>query len=72
MDFVELYKELEALERRVIVKNHNIQQVNLETDGGTCQHEEQLEEVGSVLVAELTGLNLSEEINERQLNEETA
>jgi hypothetical protein len=33
MDFVDLYKELEALERRVIVKSHHIQQVKLEESG---------------------------------------
>jgi hypothetical protein len=46
MDFVDLYEELEALERRVIVKSQHIQQVKLETGGGAYQPKEQLEEAG--------------------------
>jgi hypothetical protein len=46
MDFVELYEELESLERRVIVQSQHIQQIKLETDGGAYQPGEQLEEVG--------------------------
>jgi hypothetical protein len=40
MDFVDLYEELEALERRVMVQSLHIQQVKLETDGGAYQPEE--------------------------------
>jgi hypothetical protein len=62
MDFVDLYEELEALERRVIVKSHHIQQVKLETDGGADQPMEQLEEVGiEPTQEELTEDNLSGE-----------
>jgi hypothetical protein len=34
MDFVDLYKELESLERRVIVQSQHIQQDKLETNEG--------------------------------------
>jgi hypothetical protein len=37
MDFIDLYKELEALERRVIVKSMHIQQAKLETYEGAYQ-----------------------------------
>jgi hypothetical protein len=40
MDFVDLYEELEALERRVMVQILHIQQVKLEADGGAYQPEE--------------------------------
>jgi hypothetical protein len=40
MDFVDLYEELEALERRVMVQSLHIQQVKLEADGGAYQPEE--------------------------------
>jgi hypothetical protein len=46
MDLVDLYEELEALERRVMVQIFHIQQVKLETDGGAYQPGEKLEEVG--------------------------
>jgi hypothetical protein len=46
MDFVDLYEELEALEKRVMVKILHIQQAKLETDGGAYQPGEKLEEVG--------------------------
>jgi hypothetical protein len=46
IDLVDLYEELESLERRVMVKILHIQQDNLEIDGGAYQPQEQLEEVG--------------------------
>jgi hypothetical protein len=48
MDFVDLYEELEALERRVMVQILHIQQVKLETDGGAYQPEERLERIGDM------------------------
>jgi hypothetical protein len=72
MDFVEMYKELKALERRVMVQSQHIQQDRLEIDEGAYQSEEQLEEVGSVPGEELADDSLSEEIAEKQLSEETA
>jgi hypothetical protein len=62
IDFVELYEELEALERRVNMQSRHIQQVKLETGGGAYQPGEQLEEVGvEPTQEELTEANLSEE-----------
>jgi hypothetical protein len=73
MDFVELYEELEALERRVIVQSQHIQQIRLETDGGAYQPGEQLEEVGvEPTQEEMTEANMSEEEVEKQLSDETA
>jgi hypothetical protein len=56
MDFVDLYEELEALERRVMVQSLHIQQVKLETDGGAYQPEEWLEEVGDMPTQEMKKL----------------
>jgi len=53
MDFVELYKKLESLERMVIVQIQHIQQVRLETNEEAYQFGEQLEEAGSALAREL-------------------
>jgi hypothetical protein len=73
MNFVDLYEELEALERRVIVQSKHIQQVKLETDGGAYQPQEQLEEVEVIPTQEeLTEANLSEEEAEQQLSDGTA
>jgi hypothetical protein len=72
IDFVELYEELEALERRMIAQSQHIQQIRLETDGGAYQPREQLEEVGDVPAKELTETNMSEGETEQQLSEETA
>jgi hypothetical protein len=38
MDFVDLCEELEALERRVKMQSHLIQQVKLEVDEREMQH----------------------------------
>jgi hypothetical protein len=46
MDFADLYEEIEALERRVMVQSQHIQQIRLETDRGAYIPEEQLEEFG--------------------------
>ena len=43
MDFIDLYEELEALEKRMIVKILHIQQIKLETDGGAYQPKEKME-----------------------------
>jgi hypothetical protein len=45
MDFVDLYEELEALERRVMVQSLHIQQAKLEEGRGAYQPQEELEEV---------------------------
>jgi hypothetical protein len=72
MDFVDLYEELESLERRVMVQILHIRQVKLEADGGAYQPEEWLEGVGDMPTQEeLTEANLSEEETEQQLNDET-
>jgi len=72
MDFVDLYKEMEALERRVNMQSRHIQQVKLEIDGGEFQSEEQLEEAGVVLEKELAEDNLLEEEAVQQLIDQTA
>jgi hypothetical protein len=74
MDFVDLYEELEALERRVMVQSQHIQQAKLEsrwrsipargTTGGSWRYEPTQEE--------LTEANMSEEEAEQQLSDETA
>jgi hypothetical protein len=46
IDFVHLCEELEAPERRVIVKNMHIQHDKLEIGGGVYHIGEQLEEFG--------------------------
>jgi hypothetical protein len=46
IDFVELYEELESLERRVNMQSRHIQQTKWETGGGAYQPGEKLEEVG--------------------------
>ena len=46
IDFVELYEELEALERRLNMQSICIQQIKLEIDGGEYHPGEKLEEVG--------------------------
>jgi hypothetical protein len=66
IDFVELYEELESLERRINMKSRHIQQTKLETGGGTYQPREKLEEVGvEPTQEEMTEANLSEEIAEQ-------
>jgi hypothetical protein len=73
IDFVELYEELEALERRVNMRSRHLQHVKLETCGGTYHPGEQLEEVGvEPTQEEMIEVNLSEEEAEQQLNGETA
>jgi hypothetical protein len=64
MDLVDLYAELESLERRVMVQILHIQQVKLEADGGAYQPEEQLEEVGD----EPTQEELTEDQSVRRRN----
>jgi hypothetical protein len=73
IDFVELYEELEAQERRVNMQSRHLQHVKLETGGGTYQPGEQLEEVGvEPTQEEMTEVNLSEEEDEKQLSGEIA
>jgi hypothetical protein len=72
MDFVDLYEELEALERRVILQSQHIQQIRFETSGGAYLPREKLEEVGvEPTQEELTEANLSKEEAEQQLSDET-
>jgi hypothetical protein len=72
MDFSKLYEELEALERRVIVRIQHIQQIRLETGEGAYQPKEQLEEVGVEPTQEkVTESNLSEEEAKQHLSDET-
>jgi hypothetical protein len=59
IDFVDLYQELQALERRVIVQSFHIQQAKLE-------------EVGSMPVGEMTVAELPQEEVEKQFSEKTA
>jgi hypothetical protein len=63
MDFADLYEELEALERRVMVQRFPIRQVKLEAYGGAYQPEEQLEKVGREPTQEelIEETNMSEE-----------
>jgi hypothetical protein len=71
-DFVDLYEELEALERGVNMKGRHIQQINLEIGRGAYHPGEKLEEVGvKPTQGELAEANLSEEEAEQQLNDET-
>jgi hypothetical protein len=73
IDFVELYEELEAQERRVNMQSRHLQHVKLETGGGAYQPGEQLEEVGvEPTQEEMTEVNLSEEEAEQQLSGEIA
>jgi hypothetical protein len=73
MDFTDLCGELEALERRVIVKSMHIQQVKLEIDGGVYQPGEKLEETGTESTPrKLAENNLLREMVEQQFSEETA
>jgi len=73
MDCVDLYEELESIERRVMVWSFHIQQDRLETDGGAYQLGEKLEGVGYVPIEEMTEETyMSEEGDEQQLGDETA
>jgi hypothetical protein len=73
IDFVELYEELESLERRIDMQSRHIQQIKLETGRGVYQPGEKLEEVGvEPTQEEMTEANLSEEEAEQQLSDETA
>jgi hypothetical protein len=53
MDFANLYEELEALERKVMVKGLHIQQDKLEEGSGAYQPQEQLEEAGDTPAGKL-------------------
>jgi hypothetical protein len=53
MSFVDLWEQIETLERRVEVQSMHIQQMRLETDGGDFQAEEQLEEAGDIPAREM-------------------
>jgi hypothetical protein len=73
IDFVDMYEELEALERRVMVQRFHIGKVKLEEDGGAYQPQEHLEEVGlEPTQNELKEIKMSEkEGAEWQLRDET-
>jgi hypothetical protein len=58
MDFVDLYEELEALEKRVMVQSLHIRQAKLE-------------EVGSMPVGEMASAKLPQEEAKQQFGEET-
>jgi hypothetical protein len=66
MYFDELYEELEALERRVIMQIQHIQHIRLETDGGEYHLGEKREEAGDLPTEELTEANMLEEEVEKQ------
>jgi hypothetical protein len=68
IDFVELYQEFEALERRVKVQGMHIQQIRLEAER-EYQPKERLEEAGGTPAQEeLAGVKLSEEGVEQQFS----
>jgi hypothetical protein len=71
MDFADLYEELQALERRVMVQRFPIRQVKLEEYGGAYQQEEQMEKVGHEPGQEemIEETNMSEEEAEQQLGD---
>jgi hypothetical protein len=62
MEFFDIYKEMEDLERRVNMQIRCIQNLRLETSEGAYHPREQLEETGDMPTEELTEVNLSEEI----------
>jgi hypothetical protein len=71
IEFADLYEELEALEKRVIVQSLHIQQIKLETSRGAYQPQEQLEEVGlEPTQGEVAEANLSEEVTKKQFSQE--
>jgi hypothetical protein len=72
IDFADLYEELEAPKRRVIVQSMHIQHDNLEIDEGAHRPMEQLEGVGvEPTREEIVEVNLLEEEDEQQLSGET-
>jgi hypothetical protein len=72
MNFVELYEELESLERRVMVQRLHIQQAKLEAYEGAYHLGEQLEGFGYIPAQEeMTKAKLSEEEDKKQLIDET-
>jgi hypothetical protein len=72
IEFVEMYEELEAQERRINMKNRLIQQIKLEIGGGEYHPGEKLEEFGvEPTHEEIIEVNLSEEEAEQQLSGET-
>jgi hypothetical protein len=73
MDFVDLYEELEALERRVMVQSFHIRQVKLEADREAYQPEEWLEGFGDTSTQEeMTKIKMSKKEDKQQLGDETA
>jgi hypothetical protein len=72
MYFVDMYKELEALERRVMVQSLHIRQAKLEEGSGAYQPQEKLEEVGiQPAQGEMVEVKMSEEKVGQQLSEKT-
>jgi hypothetical protein len=70
--FVDMYKELEALERRVMVQSLHIRHAKLEEASGAYHPQEKLEEVGiQPAQGEMVEFKLSEEKVGKQLSEKT-
>jgi hypothetical protein len=70
--FVDMYKELESLERRVMVQRFHIRQAKSEEGSGAYQPQEKLEEVGiQPAQGEMVEVKMSEEKVGQQLSEKT-
>lgn len=72
MSFVDLWQQIETLERRVEVQNMHIQQMRLEPDGGGFQSEEQLERAGDTPAGEMAEVELPPGEAEQQFSDRTA
>jgi hypothetical protein len=70
LSFVDLWEQIETLERRVEVQSMHIQQMKLEADEGEFQAEEQLEEAGHIPAREMEVAALSDEEAEQQVSQE--
>jgi hypothetical protein len=70
--FVDMYKELESLERRVMVQRFHIRQAKSEEGSGAYQPQEKLEEVGiQPAQGEMVEFKISEEQVGQHLSEKT-
>jgi hypothetical protein len=70
MRIVDLWEQIETLERRVEVHSMHIQWMRLETDGGDFHTEEQLEEARDIPAREMVVAALSDEEAEQQVSQE--
>jgi hypothetical protein len=61
MRFVDLWEQIETLERRVEVQKFHIQQVKLEVDEGEFQVEEQVEEARHIPAGKMAEVKLPQE-----------